>query len=41
MHGDDDQIVPIYADLVAFINEQKRLNLAPGKIVPLVITSFT
>ncbi|MFZ0894226.1 MAG: hypothetical protein WAZ77_06960 [Candidatus Nitrosopolaris sp.] len=31
MHGDDDQIVPINADLLASINEQKGLNLAPGK----------
>ena len=32
MHGDDDQIVPINADLLAFMNEQKGLHLAPGKI---------
>jgi hypothetical protein len=27
MHGDDDQIEPINADLLAFMNEQKGLTM--------------
>lgn len=41
MHGDEDQIVPINADLVAFINEQKGLNLAPWKTKKKKMTSRT
>jgi pimeloyl-ACP methyl ester carboxylesterase len=31
IHGDDDQIVPINDDLLAFIQEQKGFIPTPGK----------